>query len=290
MNCRFCGSQWLQVHYRDCEDYFFETSLITTYYRCNECNVLQSFPTTDLLNAAYENYYTTAVPEVNNVARRLKFHRFIFKLLPDWLHSVSRNRPFLSAHRVIKKSKTAINALDFGYGSGAKSIYLKLLGFRVTAVDAFPQNEAMLEKNGITVRRNLDGITDRYHYILMDNVIEHVATPVDTVNRAISLLEPGGVLVVIFPNAKSPFHTYFGKRWRGLESPRHLSVIDESVIRNSFPSADFRITKNFKSDLYNFKVHRKIHGLSLGGAVRIAYMILTQREPSEIIAEFRCHE
>ena len=290
MKCRFCGSDELQVHYRDCEDYFFKTSLTTTFYRCESCGVLQSFPTTGDLNEAYKNYYTTAVPQANKISRRVRIHRIIFKLLPEWARWVLKNRPFLSAHTVVENSRSPSRALDFGYGSGAKAFYLKLLGFRVTAVDAFPQNEALLEANDISVMRSLDGITNRYHYILMDNVIEHLETPVDTVNRALSLLEPGGVLVVIFPNAKSPFHTYFKERWRGIESPRHISVIDGSVIRKSFPKADISLIKNFKSDIYNFKVHRKFHGLSLLAALSIAFMIAKELEPSELIAEFRHHE
>ena len=58
--------------------------------------------------------------------------------------------------------------------------------------------------------------------ITLFHVVEHLADPVTHLLAARELLRPGGRLVVQVPNADCWQFRLFGKRWNGIDVPRHL--------------------------------------------------------------------
>jgi len=64
----------------------------------------------------------------------------------------------------------------------------------------------------------------------MNHVIEHVHDPEAFIAECHRLLKPGGVLVVVTPNACSYGLEHFGPNWRGLEPPRHLQIMTSSAL------------------------------------------------------------
>lgn len=87
--------------------------------------------------------------------------------------------------------------------------------------------------------------------IVMNNVIEHIWNPVETLSRCRKLLRHGGRLIMITPNVSSAGHRIFGRHWRGLEPPRHLFLYDARPLRSLCQRVGFR---------------RIITGTSSGGA------------------------
>jgi SAM-dependent methyltransferase len=67
--------------------------------------------------------------------------------------------------------------------------------------------------------------------IVLNNVIEHVLLPENTIARCCELLREGGQLTAITPNIDSIGHELFGRDWRGLEPPRHLHLFNAPSLR-----------------------------------------------------------
>ena len=91
---------------------------------------------------------------------------------------------------------------DFGGAAKAK--------FRVEATEVSSEGARLArERHGLTVHEgdllDLDLPRGRYDAITMWHVLEHVATPRDTVKRCVELLKPGGVLAVAVPNTDTKF-------------------------------------------------------------------------------------
>jgi SAM-dependent methyltransferase len=90
-----------------------------------------------------------------------------------------------------------------------------------------------------------NGPPNVYDAVVMAHVIEHVPDPTALVAEAHRVLQPGGRLVSVTPNARSAGHRAFGRAWRGLEPPRHLHVFTpESLrtvaVRGGFPEPGLR--------------------------------------------------
>lgn len=65
----------------------------------------------------------------------------------------------------------------------------------------------------------LDGRFDR---IVFWHVLEHIHRINETLDRSVSLLAPGGMLVIALPNLSSGDALRYGRNWVALDAPRHL--------------------------------------------------------------------
>jgi SAM-dependent methyltransferase len=95
--------------------------------------------------------------------------------------------------------------LDYGGGTGVDFNAAQRLGWEVWYHDIDQQAvDFVKETFGVADERILGSLesTDMtFDDILVDNVIEHVPDPVELINRLVSRLRPGGMLVFKTPNA-----------------------------------------------------------------------------------------
>jgi 2-polyprenyl-3-methyl-5-hydroxy-6-metoxy-1,4-benzoquinol methylase len=75
--------------------------------------------------------------------------------------------------------------------------------------------------------------------VLLSHVIEHVHEPQRLLREVVRILRPGGRLVVMTPNARGLGRRLYGAAWRGLEPPRHLTVLAPDSLRLLFMQAGF---------------------------------------------------
>lgn len=64
--------------------------------------------------------------------------------------------------------------------------------------------------------------------VVMQDVIEHVKDPADTIKRAWDMLAPGGLLVLTTPDAGSLWARLWGKRWHAFVPPQHLFYFSQA--------------------------------------------------------------
>lgn len=85
---------------------------------------------------------------------------------------------------------------------------------------------------------------NHFHLILMLNLIEHVANPLAVLQKAESLLAPGGIIVIKTPNTMSWDAALYKKTyWGGLHCPRHWIIFSEKSFRNLLRSTGLHIKK-----------------------------------------------
>ncbi len=63
---------------------------------------------------------------------------------------------------------------------------------------------------------------NRFDFVTMFHVLEHLPNPRLALKYAGDLLKPGGTLIIQVPNIASFQARLFGRRWYGLDVPRHV--------------------------------------------------------------------
>ena len=81
-----------------------------------------------------------------------------------------------------------------------------------------------------------------FDVITMFDVLEHMRDPVACVDRARSLLVPGGLLVIETGDLASPWARILGRRWYFLDPPQHLSYFTRRGLEALLVARGFTVT------------------------------------------------
>jgi len=137
--------------------------------------------------------------------------------------------------------------LEVGCGSGQLLSRMQARGWQVEGVDFDPEAIAAARSKGLQVglgdlsAQNYPG--GQFDTIYLGHVIEHVHEPLELLQECYRILKPGGMLVVITPNAESWGHKRFRESWRGLEPPRHLHIFSLRNLRRAIEKANFKMVR-----------------------------------------------
>ncbi len=117
--------------------------------------------------------------------------------------------------------------LDIGCGSGAFLQTAQSRGFIPHGMDQSARAVEVVRKQyGYPMRQGGIGQNvwegQRFDFVTMFHVLEHLPDPRLGLAYAGSLLKPGGTLLVQVPNIRSLQARLFGSRWYGVECPRHV--------------------------------------------------------------------
>lgn len=206
-----------------------------TYYHCTACSTIFIDPVpVDLLKKIYPSNYYSFVNKGKNVVVQLK----------EWLDK----RFFKKILRQLPGEKLSV--LDVGGGTGWMLDVLKKTDSRIQftqSVDIDADARAGAEARGHAYfEGTIEAFetTERFDLILMLNLVEHVASPLAVLQKAGSLLKPGGVIVIKTPNNDSwDARLYRKTYWGGLHCPRHWVIFSEKSFRLLLQSTSLRIKK-----------------------------------------------
>lgn len=204
-----------------------------TYYHCASCATIFIDPIpTDLLKKIYPSNYYSFVNKGKNIVVKLK----------EWLDK----RFFKKILRQLPGS--SLNVLDVGGGTGWMLDVLKKTDPRISftqSVDIDTDARTEAESRG---HAYFEGTIEafetdrRFDLILMLNLVEHVASPLAVLQKAGSLLNPGGMIVIKTPNNDSwDARLYRNAYWGGLHCPRHWVIFSEKSFRLLLRSTDLRV-------------------------------------------------
>jgi len=234
--CPVCASAATRFLLRNTDFLFGTTDREFRVYRCAECAACFQHPRPpeDVLRRAYpEAYWWVTGEERTTLAARLeKIYRET--VLRHHVRVARRHFP-CPAPRV----------LDVGCGSGT---FLAMLRRR-TGVDGQGLESSTAaarraeEVYGLTVHPlgldEADFAPGSFDLITMFHVLEHLPHPQDTLARIRRWLSPHGVLLVQVPNVASWQFRWFGRRWTGIDLPRHLVSFSPSALRRLLEQAGF---------------------------------------------------
>src|SRR5258708_9625296 len=208
--CRICGS---------CDTAKFEAQAYV-WWKCFRCLGIQKQLTYDeyqALNPTYDPGAYLNSKDRNEIERHL---------------NVAQKRRFLSkcVQAFATKTNPAARFLDVGCGMGGYMLAAQQLGFQVLGFEP-SLNHAHVAIDVL----NLPVITDyfsieqlnqqSFDVVMLSHVIEHIYEPGNMVRSLISILKPGGLLIIVTPNTQSLIARITGKRWVMLSPVDHVSVI-----------------------------------------------------------------
>ena len=252
--CPFCGSNKRTLIYQAVRDYsFFTAPGEWNYWDCRSCKslYLNPRPTKFSVGKAYSNYYTHLVDN-RSMIKRLKI-RLKHECLSQWLgiNLVPRLRlsKFIGYLLLPLKSLIRIpyeieflatnprgSLIDVGCGGGVTLGLAKQMGWAVKGLELDPLACQAANNIGLNVVQGdynkLSEINEKFDCVLCSHVLEHVHDPIEMLNLLTDSLKENGHLILSLPNARSDLRFHFGKFWRGLEAPRHMSI----------PTVDFLIS------------------------------------------------
>lgn len=144
--------------------------------------------------------------------RRWIRERAFFDLVPDEM--IPRRRP-------------AGRALDVGCGSGRLLARLQALGWEAEGVEPDARAaRAAAEATGLPVHvaraGELPDDLGAFSLVTLSHVFEHLRDPVGVLRSLGERLEPGGRVVLLWPNPDALGARRWGKDWFAWDPPRHL--------------------------------------------------------------------
>jgi 2-polyprenyl-3-methyl-5-hydroxy-6-metoxy-1,4-benzoquinol methylase len=254
--CPLCNSNGPLLH-KDLQDHLFGAPGNWGIRKCanSSCGAAWADPQpiASSLGLVYQNYYTHEAPSVSTVKPNdvtplaplqginLWLDRILF-----WKRPMFRNRLFYL------EGVEPGSLLEVGCGSGEFLAEAKVAGWEVTGLD-FDENAAKVARDRTDRPVHCGDLLDwdcpprSFDAIVLNNVIEHLFLPNETIARCYELLRDGGQLIVSTPNIDSLGHKLFGRDWRGLESPRHLHLFNGPSLKTLAVGKGFSSAKVFSS-------------------------------------------
>lgn len=261
-SCLYCEGKPRKVSSICAEDFYFGN--VPGYFNFLQCSICDSLWLSDRLDSlslplAYSTYYThdntgAMKPPVHAGIRDALKNGYITarfggggglrtQLQALAYRTLSRGVPSLEAtYRFAPPAPARI--LDYGCGSGEYLCRMKALGNEVVGVEWDPVCVDQLRSTGVDVfvasEVPADEWRGKFDFITLNHVIEHVPDPVGLLGQLKSWLRPGGKVFIETPNALAEGLAVFGRYWRGLEAPRHLSLPSHKGLEIALEKAGLR--------------------------------------------------
>ena len=224
--------------YATVKDFEYATSSQPWLYnRCDKCGAVYLGPRPQLseMSRIYPpTYYSYADADTSGgLVSRI------------WQHLQRRRAKTYRAYT----GKLSGRALDVGCGDGS---FLKCFaefagdGWQCEGVE-IGSNAGVVAKNaGLAVHQGaIEDISlevSSYDIIWMQQVIEHVPYPAQTIARLFELLKQNGVMVLETPDISGLDAKIFKKRhWGGFHAPRHLVLWDKRSLRQLVETNGFSV-------------------------------------------------
>ncbi len=240
---------------------------------CLGCGVafLSPRPDSESIGAAYKRYYTHTLDKDDLVSGHLRSIKNYFAenyyatvsktgtpvayavyMVMRMLFPLSLYFDAKSRHLFKVRGKPG-RLLDIGCGNGEFLRFANSFGWDVVGLDLDEKAAAEARSGGLDVRTggvDILGSGEKFDFISLSHVIEHVYDPVELIQTCYTLLNDGGTLWLETPNIESIGYALYKSSWRGLEPPRHIMLFNQTALRQLLMTSGF------------VSVDQKNHGLS----------------------------
>jgi 2-polyprenyl-3-methyl-5-hydroxy-6-metoxy-1,4-benzoquinol methylase len=132
--------------------------------------------------------------------------------------------------------------LDVGCGNGVFLLRAREAGWNVAGVEPDSAAVATARAGDLDVwNGTLDDYphSSTYDVVTASHVLEHVHDPRLFLRQISMRLRPGGTIWLATPNVRSLGHCWYGRSWRGLEPPRHLTIFSSRALRSLLEGVGF---------------------------------------------------
>ena len=136
----------------------------------------------------------------------------------------------------MRRLTTGTRLLDVGTGSGDIAAGLQRAGYRVDVLDCELALDAILVRHSagrFMMYSEWDEITGQYDVVHMAHVLEHVADPLDILDKCANVLKPNGVLWLQVPYELMLYSLYRLLGVRVDPCPEHLTFWNVALLRKA---------------------------------------------------------
>lgn len=235
--CIHCGEAGAILH-EGLRDSLFGAPGRWSFRQCPGCGLgwIDPQPLAGEIWKLYRSYYTHE--STNTAALNAYETRGIKRLIKQLLSMLIFWRsPLYKTDYFHLEGLKPGRLLEVGCGNGG---FLRAAASRGWQAEGLDFDEgAVSQANAIPGVRALTGELAAAAYapasfdaIVMNNVVEHLWNPSETLEKCRELLRPAGRLIMVTPNISSVGHRIFGRYWRGLEPPRHLFLFNSDSLKS----------------------------------------------------------
>jgi SAM-dependent methyltransferase len=236
--CMACGSDRAAPLFLQTDRLYHTTSREFAVVRCESCGLarLDPQPSPEELRQYYPESYWFA-PDGGAAGRLEETYRRA--VLGDHVRFVES---------ALRRSAARGLLLDVGSGGGLFLGMIRARGFRGVGLDVSPQAAAVAwRRQGVpsicALLENAPFRPAAFAAITMFHVLEHLPDPRACLLAARDLLAPDGRLIVQVPNAASWQCRLLGRRWNGLDVPRHLFDYRDADLEKLLDSRGFEVVR-----------------------------------------------
>ena len=95
---------------------------------------------------------------------------------------------------------------------------------------------------GVTIFDSIEGLADRsFDVVFSSHVLEHIPTPRVVFGALRGLVRPGGLIMILVPNAGGVLARKFGTAWGPLISEKHVLALTADFFEHNLSSYGFRL-------------------------------------------------
>lgn len=234
MHCPICSSK--SHPYMEVYDDRYGYPGVFSLLKCDACGhvFLDKVFSDEELVKLYSQYYPRSKLDVSQSKSFPEKNQFTLWLDGDYRH----------AYRWVPKK---VSILDIGCGFGESLAYHASRGCDVYGVEADENIRRVAEKYGYNVHVGLFDSSlyepSFFDYVTMDQVIEHVVDPLETLKGIHRILKQDGVLLLSVPNPQGWGAKIFGRKWINWHAPYHLHHYTATSMATLAEKAGFKITR-----------------------------------------------
>ncbi|WP_382354057.1 class I SAM-dependent methyltransferase [Lederbergia graminis] len=240
-SCYLCNSESHKIRHNRVRD-----SLEIKVLECNQCGLvfLSSF---DHIN---EQFYEQSGMLNGNVDLQ-----------------VYRNNSYqddLRRANYLQEKITNKSLLDFGCGAGGLLNLLKDKCSKVAGIELDKTLNLIINKEGINCYTQLDEIKDKFDYITLFHVLEHLPDPLAILEKMKSYLNPNGKILIEIPSSDDALLTLYNSEtfadftyWSC-----HLFLYNTKTLTDLFGKCGYKI--NYIKQVQRYPLSNHLYWLSKG--------------------------
>ena len=197
--------------------------------RCNACGHLMTSPALmeDELATLYSTYYPRKLVNSADLVISASNATGSFARFRRWWEGTDNQGQY-----TVSPGQTM---LDVGCGSGLSLLEAQTLGAQAYGIEADPNIRRIADE--LKLRIHIGSLHDHpfpsvsFDLIVLNQVIEHIPEPGKALDVLKERLQPGGRIVLVFPNRRSIWQRLSGARWINWHVPYHLHHFDARGFR-----------------------------------------------------------
>ena len=243
IECPVCGSSKYKVLFND-HNRRDQLKIEGTYVRCANCSLiyLRERPKWDDIVSFYSSQDVDQVVsagniDIPNICRK--------KTIPLWKRLLRKFRFRPHSWPLDPVPQDSKRILDLGCGSGVKLIEFAERGYEVWGVDVGTDSIQTCKKilqegkfiQGELQQTNLP--SEHFHYIRIDNCLEHVPNPKEVVGECFRLLKPGGSFFIYVPHGNSLSMRFMKRFSVSSWIPFHLQLFTKHSVTKLLTDAGY---------------------------------------------------